>query len=170
MNINKVFLIFVVYFILITSCTDSKNGNNSNTFYINYICKNDTLSDLLKQATSGKAVYFDNEKKLQIVSLNYITEDHPNTHYLKTGEELPEKPEFNSIKYEIIFNESMINDSIAYSLKKYLYSKNGWQKKSDMGTIKIFDYPSVRDKKLRVFKKNVVSSVLKTIAADTYDN
>ena len=169
MNNNKIFLIFGIPFFLITGCKDTKKENNTNTFYINYIGKNDTLLNLLKNATSGKVTYFDNEKKLQIVSLNYITEDHPNTHYLKVNEELPAKPEPNSIKYEIIFNESMINDSIAYSLKKYIYSEKGWQSKSDMGIIKVFDYPSIKDKNLRVIKKNVVSSVLKTIAGDTYD-
>ena len=170
MNNNKLFILFVISFIFITSCSDQQKENNDNTFYIKYICTNDTLLDLLKKATSGKAVYFDNEKNLQIVPLNYITEDHPNTHYLKVNEELPAKPVFNSIKYEIIFNESMINDSIAYSLKKYIYSEKGWQNKSDMGIIKVFDYPSVMDKNLRVIKRNVVSSVLKTIAGDTYDN
>ena len=170
MNNNKLFLIPVISFILITGCTDNQKEKNSNTFYINYICKNDTLLDLLKKATSGKVTYFDNEKKLQIVSLNYITEEHPNTHYLKINEELPVKPELNSIKYEIVFNESMINDSIAYSLKKYIYSEKGWQSKSDMGIIKVFDYPSVKDKKLRVIKNNVVSVVLKTVAGDTYAN
>lgn len=144
--------------------------NGSNIFYINYICKNDTLLDVLNKSTSGKAVYYDNEKKLQIVSLNYITESHPKTHYLRINEELPVKPLFNTIKYEISFNDSMVNDSIAYSMKKFIFLKNGWQKKSDMGLIKVFNYTSERDKKLRVINKNVMNVVIRHIAADTYDN
>ena len=152
------------------SCTGTKKYNTTNTFYINYICKNDTLLTILKNSTSGKVAYFNNEGKLQIVSLNYITEDHPNTHYFKVNEELPVKPEINSIKYEIIFNDSMINDSIAYSLKKYIYSEKGWQNKADMGVIKVFNNPPARDKNLWVIKEKVATSVLKTIVAKTYTN
>ncbi|MEP7163094.1 MAG: hypothetical protein ABI741_00290 [Ferruginibacter sp.] len=165
---NKIFLIFVLFFSIILSCTNTEKYNITNTFYINYICKNDSLLNILKSATSGKAAYFDNEKKLQVVSLNYVTEEHPKTHYLKVSEELPVKPELNTIKYEISFNESMLNDSIAYSLKKFIYSKEGWQNKSEMGIIKVFDNLSERDRNLPVIKNNVARLVLITIAADTY--
>jgi hypothetical protein len=167
-NNKIVFSIMVFSCFLFFSCKDKKN-NSSNTFYISYICKNDTLLQILNNATTGKASYYDKEKKLQIVSLNYITEDHPNTHYFIINNELPVKPELNTIKYEIIFNDSMINDSIAYALKKYIYSKNGWQNKSEMGVIKVFDFPATIDKNLRVIKNNVARSVLKTIVIDTYD-
>lgn len=167
---NRFFLIFIFLFVVAISCTDSRKNNSANTFYVNYICSNDTLLNKLKAATSGKASYYDNDKKLQIVSLNYMTEDHPNTHYFKITDELPVKPDPKTIKYEIIFNESMINDSIAYSLKKYIYSSDGWQSKSEMGTIRVFNYSSERDRKLRVIKDKVCSLVIRTIAADTYDD
>jgi hypothetical protein len=164
--VNKIFLIFL--FLIFFGCNNEKN-DSSNTFYVDYTCKNDTLLKVLNNATTGKASYFDNEKELQIVSLNYVTEDHPNTHYFKISDELPVKPELNTIKYEIIFNDSMINDSIAYSLKKYVYLNNGWQTKSLMGTFKVFNYTTDLDKRLKVINKNVASSVLKTIVSDTYD-
>ena len=150
-------------------CNKASKHNSSNTFYVNYVTINDTFQNILKKTTSGKVSYYDNDKILQIVPITYVTEEHPNTHYFMVMDELPAKPEDNTIKYEITFNNSMINDSIFYSVKKYRYVNNGWKTKSEMGTIKVFDYLSERDKNLRILKDRVASSVFRTIVADTYD-
>jgi len=166
---KRILIVLTVYFILFSACSGKKGINSGKVYYVNYICKNDTLLSLLKAGTSGKAAYYDLDKNLQIVSINYLTEPHPNTHFFKITDEIIGKPELKSIKYEIIFNESMINDSIAYSLKKYYYSEEGWKAKSDMGIIKVFNFPSERDKVLRVYKKNVAINVIRTIVKDTYE-
>jgi hypothetical protein len=167
MNKYKLFYLLIFLYTINYGCNNN-NSNFSNTFYVDYVIKNDTLLNMLKSATSGKVSYYDNNKKLQIVSLNYLTEQHPNSHYFKVTEELPKNPDENTVKYEIIFNDSMNNDSIAYSLKKYIYSKSGWKSKPGLGIIKVFDYTSDRDKKLRIIKRNVVTNVLRTIVTDTY--
>lgn len=166
MKKNKIYYLIIILYIIFIGCTNS--NKNKNIFYVDYVSKNDTLLNMLKNASSGKISYYDNNKKLQIVSLNYLTELHPNSHYFKIKEELPLNPDLNTVKYEIIFNDSMTNDSIAYFLKKYIYSKSGWQAKPGLGVIKVFDYSSDRDKKLRVINRNVVSTVLRTIVTDTY--
>jgi len=166
-NKNKLFFVFVFFCIVFSACKESKQ-NKQNTYYVDYVCKNDTMLDLLKKGTSGKVSYYDKENKLQIIPINYMTEDHPDTHYFQVADELPAKPELNTMKYEIIFNESMINDSMAYSFKKYIYTEKGWEARSNMGILKVFNYPSHRDKVLKVVKKRVVANVLKMIVLHTY--
>ena len=147
MNYRNLVLVSISFGLLILYSCGNKNHNNNNIFYIDYITNNDSLLTTLKKSTSGKVSYFDNNGALVIVPVNYLTEDHPNTHYFKLLEELKnEKPELNAIKYQITFNSSRINDSIAYSLRKFMYTKKGWEIKSEMGVIKIFSFLSVPDK------------------------
>lgn len=157
--------------LLLYSCENRSRKNNGNIFYIDYITDNDTLLSALKKSTSGKASYFDNSSELLIVPVNYLTEEHPNTHYFKLPEELNnDKPALNDIKYQLTFNGSRINDSIAYDVKKFIYTKDGWTIKSEMGVIKIFNYLADYDKKLKIISSNIATTVIKTIAADTYSN
>ena len=166
---RKLIAVFIVSYIFCVGCKEEVNNKSSQTFYVNYICKNDTFAGVLKSITSGKTAYYDQEHQLQIVPVTYTTEDHPNTHYFKVKEELPKEPVLNTIEYEIEFNDSMINNSIAFSIKKNIYTENGWKKKSAMGTKKVFDYLSEKDKYLRIIKDNVASSVFKVIVADSFD-
>ena len=164
--------IFLISFMttLLHSCGNTIKYNSTNLFYVDYISDNDSLLIALKKSTSGKAAYFDYTKQLQIVPVPYLTEEHPNTHYFKIIEELQNiKPEFNTIKYQLTFNNSRINDSIAYSLKKFIYTKEGWKPKSDMGQIKIFDYLADYDKKLKIINANIAARVIKTITIDSFD-
>lgn len=151
----------------IAACRE-KSVNPGNIFYIDYKTANDSFLTSLKKVTSGKVGYHDNEKKLQIVSADYLTEDHPDIHYFKVMDEMPAKPEINTIQYNISFNGSMINDSIAYTVTKMIYNGKSWQEKSMLGTIKVFDFLSPRDKYLRIIKDNVAYKVFKTIVEDTY--
>ena len=165
---KKVATALCVFCAVLFGCANSKSDNPADTFYVSYKCDNDTLLDVLKNATSGKVAYFDAKRKLEILSLNYVTEPHKGMHYLKVEEELPKKPVVGTIKYEIVFNNKMVNDSIAYTLKKVIYSKDGWKDKSSMGEFKVFDYQTEMDKKLRVSMRKVAENVLRIIATDTY--
>ena len=167
----RIIALVSVGILLIYGCAGKKQNDTGNIFYIDYITDNDSLLTALKNSTSGKASYFDNNRELQIVPLNYLTEKHPKTHYFKLVEELKESnPALKAIKYQLTFNSSRINDSIAYSLRKFIYTKEGWRARSDMGVIKIFNYLAEIDKKLKIINRNIASTVIKTIAADTYSN
>lgn len=154
--------------LLINGCFETST-HPKKVYYISYITGNDSLLATMKKSTAGKASYFDQNRELQFLSVNYLTEAHPRTHYFRTTDELMnQKPGINTIKYEVVFNDKYVNDSIAYSLKKYIYTDKGWKLRSDMGVIKVFDYLSDYDKKLRIIYNNIAKSVVRTIANDTY--
>lgn len=166
-NMKKAGYLVIIAMIYIAGCKE-KSINTGNIFYVDYKTANDSFMTSLKKVTSGKVGYHDNEKRLQIVSADYLTEDHPDIHYFRVMDEMPINPEVNTIRYDVSFNGSMINDSIAYTVTKMIFNGKNWQEKSLLGTIKVFDFLSPRDKYLRIIKDNVAYKVFKTIVEDTY--
>ncbi|MBI3235639.1 MAG: hypothetical protein HYZ42_16645 [Bacteroidetes bacterium] len=73
---------------------------------------------------------------MEIVSVNYLTEDYPDIHFYKNAVELGKeiKPETKKIRIE--FGGIFTRDSITYSLQKFVYRDKQWKKTSDMGFIK----------------------------------
>ena len=134
-------LITICFILLfITGCSEEKKNNIDNTYYIELV---NFTKDSLKQAVSndlfGKVAYYKNNK-LEIISLNYVTEDHAGTHYFYSAEELGKeiKPETKKIRIE--FGGEYTVDSISFSLQKLIYSKNQWVKTSDMGFLTARNY------------------------------
>jgi len=72
---------------------------------------------------------------LQIISVNYLTDDYPDMHFYKNAAELQNeiKPETKKIRIE--FGGVFTMDSIKYSLQKFVYRDKQWKKISDMGFI-----------------------------------
>jgi len=164
-------IIISAWFIMLTGCGEEKKPEERVVYYIDVVASNDSLVMVMNKYVSGKVSYLDDKNIMQLVPESYLTPGRKQVHYYKPLHMSKEdKPQENAIRYEISFNNNFVNDSIAYGLKKYTYSANGWSMKSDMGFIKVFDYLSEFDKKLPVIYSNVAVAALRNIAADTYGN
>lgn len=120
------------------SCTSKDKRNTGNTFYIELVnFKYDSLQQNLASNIFGK-VSFHKNRKLEIVSLNYITDDFPPMHYFVNVESLGKDIKENTIKIRIEYIGEFTIDSINYSLQKFRYRNKEWVKTSDMGVIKEF--------------------------------
>lgn len=167
MKIKYILIIYCVF--IIFGCKEKKESKKY--FYIECISNNDSLIQYFEMNTAGKVSYIDKNNMMQFIPVKYLTEGITDVHYYKTiTKNSTDKPALNAVKYQLIFNNIFINDSIKYSIKKFTYTKEGWKIRSDMGVIKVFDYLSEFDKNFPVIKDNVASIVVRTIAADTYAN
>jgi hypothetical protein len=163
------YILFICCVFIFLSCKDKKDEKKY--FYIECISNNDSLIKYFEINTAGKVSYIDQNNVMQFIPVKYLTEDISDVHYYKAISKINSgTPELNALKYQVIFNNSLINDSISYALKKYTFTKDGWKIKSDMGVIKVYDYLSDFDKNIPAVKNNVASMVVRTIAADTYGN
>ncbi|MEO6540432.1 MAG: hypothetical protein ABIN74_05555 [Ferruginibacter sp.] len=130
--------LMIISFILlfIHGCSGENKNNIDNTYYIELV---NFPKDSLKQAVSdklfGKVAFYKNQK-LEILSLNYVTDDYQDMHYFDNAQGLGNEiaPETKKIKIE--FGEEYTVDTISYSLQKLRYRNNQWVKTSDMGFLK----------------------------------
>ena len=115
---------------------------------------------MLQKEIFGKVSYYQNNK-LEILSLNYLTDDFPQMHYYKNAAELGAdiKPETRKIRVE--FGGIFTNDSITYSLQKFVYRDKQWKKTSDMGFMKATN-THYREKQFAVdqFGKQILNNVV----------
>ena len=160
-------ILVMVVLISLISCTGVTKKSGNNTFYIEYKTNNDTLKNILLNATSGKVSYFDKSKKFQIIPVSYLTEEFESAHYYKIVDESI-RPAENNIKYEITFSGRLLTDSTYYSIKKYKYKNGSWEPKSDMGAIKAHSNITGIHRKEYFDKKELGKIVINTIARDTY--
>lgn len=119
-----------------TACSGNEKSNIENTYYIeldNFT--NDSLKMQVSENIFGKVSYYKN-KELQILSLNYVTEEYPGMHYFQNAEALTKEIKPGTRKVKITFGGEFSVDSISYSLQKFIYRNNTWNKVSDMGLIK----------------------------------
>ena len=118
-----------------SSCSDKEKENTSNTFYVEIVNFNDSLEQHISKHIFGKVSYYKNNK-LEIVSVNYLTDEFPDIHYFKSTKELKNTIEEDTRKIRIELQGNYSVDSVTYSLQKYKYSNNQWKKISDMGFLK----------------------------------
>lgn len=133
----KYFLCCGIFLCQIIGCAEKKDINSSNIFYLELINFSDSLSQYISSNTFGKATFHKNNK-LEIISVNYITEIYPDMHFLKNipGDKKEIKEDAKKIRIELIQQYSV--DSIRYSLQKFIYRNKQWNKISDMGVLKGF--------------------------------
>lgn len=146
-------------------CNEEGKVNIDNTYYVELINFNDSLKDFVSANINGK-VSFHKNNKLEIVSLNYVTENYPDMHYFKDTSEIskPVKPGLRKIRIEFLGNYTV--DSIKYLVQKYKYEKEGWKKVSDMGFSKGFSiYKNLREYALREYGNQIIN----TTVTYTYD-
>ena len=126
---------FVAVVLFCASCLYQDKSNTDNTYYIELVNFNhDSLKQNVSEKLFGKVSYYKNNE-LQIISVNYLTEDYPDMHFYKSAAELEKeiKPETKKIRIE--FGGIFTIDSIKYSLQKFVYRDKKWKKTSDMGFI-----------------------------------
>lgn len=167
MDFNKLYNFFTGLFItgftvlLFISCSDKEKGNTGNTFYIDLVnFTNDSLEQIVAENIFGKVSYYKNNK-LEILSLNYVTEDFPEMHYFKNAEILEKNVMDDTRKIRIEFKGNFSLDSIKYSLQKYKYKNKQWVKTSDMGEI--------RDTKKFVQPENIINEFVRLIVLNTVE-
>lgn len=139
MDFKKFYLFFtsiIFTVIFFTSCSETDKSKTDNTYYIELInFNNDSLKQDVSEKLFGKASYYKNNE-LQIISVNYLTDDYPDIHYYKNAAELKNEIKPETKKIHIEFGGVFTMDSIKYSLQKFVYRDKQWKKISDMGYIK----------------------------------
>jgi len=142
------------------SCSDNNKINTSNTFYLEVVNFKDSLDQYISDNIYGKVSYFKNNK-LEVVSLNYITDEFPDMHYFKNTSELKNKIKEDTKKIKIEFTGNYSVDSIRYSMQKYKYSNNQWIKISDLGILKgTTTYRRAKEYAIREFGKQIVNNII----------
>lgn len=155
-----VVILFLTGIFFIT-CSDNKKDNINNTYYFELVnFTKDSLKKAVIENLTGKVSYYKNDKLL-ILSLNYVTEDHPDMHFFKNADELVTnlKPEIKKVK--IKFGGEYSKDSITYSLQKYVYRNSVWVKTSDMGYVKgTTSYKKAKKFAIEEFAKQITNNVV----------
>ena len=162
MDYKKIYKLFTVLVLtsIIFGCSENKKNNTDNTFYIELVnFKHDSLKKALSEGIFGKVSFYKNEK-LEILSLNYITEDYSNMHYFKNADDLVENIEPNTRKIKIEFEGEYKGDSINYSLQKFMYKNKQWVKTSDMGFIKGFTTLVRPENRLKDFTDQIIKNTV----------
>ena len=138
MDFKKLYLFLgalIVVNLFFASCSDQEKANTDNTYYIELVNFNHaSLKMDVSAKLFGKVSYYKN-KELQILSVNYLTDDYSDLHFYKNAAGLNNniKPEKRKIRIE--FGGVFTMDSIKYSLQKFVYRDKQWKKTSDMGFI-----------------------------------
>lgn len=154
-------LVIFCIVLFVAGCSGKEKGNIENTFYIEL---DNFMNDSLRQSVSdnilGKVSYYKN-KKLQVISLNFVTEDYPDMHYFKSAELLGKDIKPGTKKVKITFSGEYTADSISYSLQKFTYSNNTWNKISDMGFIKGFNmYNKTKQFAIKEFGMQIINNAV----------
>jgi hypothetical protein len=129
------FTTLIAIILFFAGCADQEKSNIDNTYYIELVNFNhDSLKQNVSKKLFGKVSFYKNNE-LQIISVNYVTEDYPDMHFFTNAVSLkPEiRPETKKIRIE--FGGVYSLDSIKYSLQKFVYRDKQWKKTSDMGFI-----------------------------------
>ncbi len=151
--------LLIIVVVTFFGCSGNKKSNTSNTYYVEIINFNDSLKQYIAENLFGKVSYY-KKGKLEIVSLNYITDDFPDMHYFKsiTGNKMVDQ---NTKKINIEFIGNYSVDSIRYSLKKYDYRNNQWIKISDMSFIKATTtYRKAKEFAIREFGNQIINNTV----------
>lgn len=134
-NHGYITLFILVICIVFSSCSDKEKMNTGNTFYIDIVKCPDSLKQKILEGIVGKVSYHKNNK-IQIMSLNYVTEDYPDMHYFKNIIEIDKTIKKGTNKIKIEFSGNFTTDSTFYSLQEFKYDKGVWKMTSDIGVIK----------------------------------
>lgn len=149
--------ILLSFFAMMGCSENSKPA--ADTFYIELVNFNDSLRNNISINAFGKVAFYKN-KQLQVLSQNFLTEEYPGMHYLEgiPYDDSNIKPGENKIRVEFVGNYSV--DSIRYSLQKYKFRNNQWNKISDLGVLKaVTTFKKAKQFSVNEFGKQIVSTV-----------
>jgi len=150
----------IILSVIFFACSENKKSNTSNTYYVEIINFNDSLKRYIEENLFGKVSYF-KKNKLEIISVNYVTDDFPDMHYFKSIKGIEKKINQNTQKIRIEFNGNYSIDSIRYSLKKYNYRNKQWIKTSDMSFINAtITYSKAKEFAIMEFGKQIINNTV----------
>ena len=93
MDFKKFFFLFslVAVFLFFIGCLEQQKSNTENTYYVDLVnFNNDSLKQNLSEKFFGKVSFYRNDK-LEILSVNYVTENFTKMHFFKNAAELEKK-------------------------------------------------------------------------------
>lgn len=153
--------LLITLIVFFTSCNNGEKSNTTNTFYIELVNFNhDSLKQNLSEKIFGKVSFY-KENKLQIISVNYLTDDVKDLHFYKNAAELNNEIKPETKKIQVEFGGVFTRDSITYSLQKFVYRDKQWKKTSDMGFIRAVNtYKKAKEFAVDQFGKQILSETV----------
>lgn len=162
-------LLSVGLIIFFTSCSDKEKDNAANTYYIEIVNCPDSIKQPIMASFIGKVSYYDENKMLKVMSVNYATGDHSGMHYYRPSEELGENIKTDTKKIRIGLSGNYTYDSTFYSIERFKYMDQQWKKISDMGSIQAISN-KLKTKKIGSFdKRELADMIVQTAASATYE-
>lgn len=160
-KLNKLLLILIVgSFVFYCSCDSKAKNKKANTYYVELVNgKFDSLQQAVSNGVFGKVSFYKN-KQLQILSLNYVTDDLPEMHYFNNINLLKNKIEEGTKKIQVTFIGSFTYDSVKYNLQKFIYTNRQWKKTSDMGIVKTVSNLVQPVNKLTEIAEGIVTNIV----------
>jgi hypothetical protein len=158
-------ILSVIFFI--TGCSsDKKKGETAeNTYYVEFSADNDSLKNTLVKFIDGKTTFY-KDNKLEIVPVTFLIEPMPDIHYYKYGNDLRDVKK-GTLKIALTVTGNMSTDSTFYSIPKYRYDGNKWEKISDVGSIQARLDPSF-SKRPRFKYEELVKMIRDNLFKSTY--
>ena len=132
----KTAILYFAAILFFAGCNgNDKNKTEQNTYYVEVVNCNDSLKHSLLSDITGKTSYMKNNK-MEIFSLNYLTEYYPDMHYYKEAPENNNNIKEGEKKIRVEFSGNLTVDSTFYSIQRFKFSEKQWIKISDMGFIR----------------------------------
>jgi hypothetical protein len=168
-QLMKLFFLLLSSIILITACSDKKQGANvNNTFYVNISSDDDSLTKQLVKYIDGK-VSFRINGKLEIVPETYLADElKPDMHYFKVISNMDKDIKKGTKKIELDVKGKLLVDSTFYSMPRYVYDGKNWKKISDIGSIQATLDPSLT-KRPKFKPMEIVTQVRENLVNSTYE-
>ncbi len=161
----KKIIITIAGIILFNGCTDTTSSDKPTSYYIEFVNFNDSLERYISSNIFGKVAFY-KDNKLEVISINYISDVSSDMHYFKNIKEAGEEVTFESKKIRVEFFGNYNVDSIRYSLQKYNYKNSEWNKISDIGILKGFTtYKKAKEFAIKEFGTQIINN----IAAYSYE-
>ncbi len=160
-NFIKIYFCLLVFGILIiTGCNSNKSDDNlGETYYVELLNFNDSLKQNISSNIFGKVTYFKNEK-LQLISVNFITEKYPDMHNFKSIDLTGKNIITGTKKIQLEFKGEYSIHSIKFSMQKFSYENNNWKKISDMGVLSVnTTYKRAKMNAIEEFSKQIANNI-----------
>ena len=166
-NPGKFFTAGLFFFTILYFLGCNENQNNQHIYYIEVVNCSDSLKNELLANITGKTSFIKNNK-VEIFSLNYITEKGPEMHYYKEIEKSSKNIKAGTKKISIEFSGDFTYDSTLYSIQKFTFIENQWKKTSDIGIIRAISTKGRTNKKERFEYPELVNQIVNNVATSTH--
>lgn len=159
-KIRRISIIFIITgFWLFNSCSEKKNSGTPTNYYVEFVNFDDSLEQYISSNIFGKVAFY-KKNKLEVISINYITDLSAEMHYFKSIKEAGKEITSESKKIRVEFFGNYNMDSIRYSLQKFNYKNREWNKISDIGILKGFTtYKMAKEFTIKEFGTQIINSV-----------